>query len=106
MITDNTKLFEFVYDAVISEGGDGDCAVVLELQDHKAVSDQFEIFLKTKPYGNWQREIRDNGDIGFWDQQESIVFSNHDHFCSFLDGASGKGYPEDKIPCTQKVITL
>lgn len=106
MITDNTKLFEFVYDTVISEGGDGDCAVVLELQDHKAVSDQFEIFLKTKPHGNWQRENRENRDIGFWDQQESIVFSNHDHFCSFLDGASGKGYPEGKIPCTQKVITL
>ena len=78
MITDNTKLFEFVYDAVISEGGDGDCAVVLESQDHKVVSDQFELFLKTKPYGNWKKKDLDNGDIVFWDQQERFVFSYHD----------------------------
>ena len=106
MITDNTKLFEFVYDAVISEGGDGDCAIVLKSQNHKIVSDQFELFLKTKPYGNWQRADKDNGDIILWDQQEYIVFSNHDHFCSFSDAVSGKGYPEGKVPCTQKVITL
>jgi hypothetical protein len=99
---DNTKLFEFIYESVISEGGDGDLALVSS--NHIELADQFETFLKTKPHGNWSRKDLDDGDIVFWDNQESFVFSNHDHFCSFSDGASGKGYPEGKIPCSSKVV--
>ena len=101
---DNTKLFEFIYESVISDGGDGDLALVSS--NHIELANQFEAFLKSKPYGNWSRKDLDNGDIVFWDNQESFVFSNHDHFCSFSDGASGKGYPEGKTPCSDKVVLL
>jgi len=85
---DNTKLFEFIYESVISDGGDGDLTVVSS--NHIELADQFEAFIKTKPYHNWSRKNLDDGDIIFWDNQESFVFSNHDHFCSYSDGASGK----------------
>jgi len=102
-VINNAKLFEFIFEAVISEGGDGDLAVVFTTQDHRVAADQFEKFLATK-FGKWNRENLENGDIVFWDNQESFVFSNHDHFCSFSDGASGKGYPEGKTPCSEKVV--
>ena len=104
-MTDNTKLFEFIHETVISEGGDGDVAVVFTAQDHKVVADEFEKFLATKPYGNWRRNNMEDGDVVFWDNQESFVFSNRDHFCCFSEGLSGKGYPEGKTPCSQKVVT-
>ena len=44
-------------------------------------------------------------DVVFWDNQESFVFSNRDHFCCFSEGLSGKGYPEGKTPCSEKVVT-
>ena len=78
MITDKTKLFELVYRDVMTEGGQGFDHRVVESQDHKILSDQFELFLKTKPYGNWKKKDLDNGDIVFWDQQERFVFSYHD----------------------------
>ena len=100
----NAKLFEFIYEAVISDGGDGDLAVVFTTQDHRVAADQFEKFLATK-YGRWNRENLENGDIVFWDNQESFVFSNDDHFCDFLEALGGKGYPEGKTPCSEKVVT-
>ena len=78
MTTDKTKLFELVYRDVMTEGGQGFDHIVVESQDHKILSDQFELFLKTKPYGNWKKKNLDNGDIVFWDQQERFVFSYHD----------------------------
>ena len=100
----NTKLFEYIYENVISQGGDGDLAVVFTTQDHRVAADQFEKFLATQS-GRWNRENLKDGDIVFWDNQESFVFSNDDHFCDFLEGLGGKGYPEGKTPCSEKVVT-
>ena len=100
----NTKLFEYIYENVISQGGDGDLAVVFTTQDHRVAADQFEKFLATKS-GRWNRENLKDGDIVFWDNQESFVFSNHDHFCDFLEVLGGKRYPEGKTPCSEKVVT-
>jgi hypothetical protein len=47
-------------------------------------------FKMVEKSGKWNRENLENGDIVFWDNQESFVFSNHDHFCSFSDDASQK----------------
>jgi hypothetical protein len=103
-VINNAKLFEFIYESVISDGGDGDLAVVFTTQDHRVAADQFEKFLATKS-GRWNRENLENGDVVFWDNQESFVFSNHDHCCDFLEVLGGKGYPEGKTPCSEKVVT-
>jgi len=100
---DNTKLFEFIYESVISDGGDGDLALVSS--NHIELANQFEAFLKTKPYGNWwSRKDLDDGDIIFWDSHESFVFSNHDHFCSWSDSDLRKSNPGGKTPCSDKVV--
>ena len=103
-MTDNTKLFEFIYESVISDGGDGDCAVAFTAQDHKVVADEFEKFLATKPFGCWQRTNQEDGDVIFSDQQESFTFSNNDHFCYWHE-LRGQNPVTDKTPCTQKVVT-
>lgn len=100
----NTKLFEFIYDAVISDGGDGDMAVVFTTQSHTAAADQFEKFLAAQTYGVWQRSDRTDGDIVFWENQESFVFASNDHFCCFSDAITGQGYPTGKVPASQKII--
>ena len=104
MTTINEKLFDYIYYSVGSEGGDGDLALVLIEQDHRVIAAEFEMYLARQPYGNWSRNDLENGDIVFGRDQESFVIANHDHFCSFLDGRSGNGYPEGKTPCTQKVV--
>jgi len=100
---DNTKLFEFIYESVISDGGDGDLSLVLTAQDHRTVADQFEKFLATKPFGCWERTNQENGDVTFLDGQESFTISNNDHFCYWSD-LRGPNPVMDKVPCTQKVV--
>lgn len=100
----NIKLFEYIYESVLESGGDGDVAVVFTAQNHRVVADEFEKFLKTKPFGCWQRTNQEDGDVVFYDQQESFVFSNHDHFCYWRE-LRGPNPVTDKTPCTQKVIT-
>ena len=104
-MTDNTKLFEFIHQAVTGECGDGDMAVVFTAQDHKIVADEFEKFLATKSYGSWERRTFDNGDIHFWDHQESFTFSNNDHFCYWHELRDNPEETKGKEPCTQKVVT-
>jgi len=101
---DNTKLFEFIYESVNNESGDGDLALVLTAQDHRTVADQFEKFLSTKPFGCWKRTLHMNGDISFSDGEESFTISNHDHFCYWSDLRKNPEYHLDKVPCTQKVV--
>jgi hypothetical protein len=98
------KLFEYIYEAVTGECGDGDMAVVFTAQDHKVVADEFEKFLATKPFGCWQRTNQEDGDVIFFDQQESFTFSNRDHFCYWHE-LRGQNPVTDKTPCTQKVVT-
>jgi hypothetical protein len=102
-MTDNTKLFEFIYETVINEGGDGDLALVLTAQDHLVVADQFEEFLATNPFGCWQRTNRSDGSVLFWNNQESFILSNRDNFCSWSD-LRGPNPVKGKEPCTSKVI--
>lgn len=107
----NEKLFEFIYESVLGEGGDGDMAVVLTERSHRDVANEFEEFLKNKSSHHvWSRRDiplvagPEGGDIVFWSDQESYTFAGDDHFCSYLDGRLGLGYPEGKIPCTFKVV--
>lgn len=100
----NTKLFEYIYEAVTGECGDGDMAVVFTAQDHNVVADEFEKFLATKPFGCWQRTNQEDGDVIFSDDQESFTFSNRDHFCYWHE-LRGQNPITDKTPCTQKVVT-
>lgn len=101
---DNTKLFEFIYEVVNGDGGDGDIAVVFTAQNHVVVANEFEQFLKTKPFGSWERRTFDNGDIHFWDHQESFTFSNNDHFCRWSELRDNPEQTIGKEPCTSKVI--
>lgn len=101
---DNTKLFEFIYESVNNESGDGDLALVLTAQNHRTVADQFEKFLATKPFGCWKRSNQEDGDIIFSDGEESFTISNHDHFCYWSDLRKNPEYHLNKVPCTQKVV--
>ena len=103
---DNTKLFDFIYETVIGEGGDGDLALVLTAQDHRIVADQFQQYLLEhhSKWAGWQRDNRPDGDIVFWQDQESFIFSNRDHFCSFLDLNNNREYASGRVPCSNKVV--
>jgi hypothetical protein len=97
----NDKLFEYIYEALLAEGGDGDLAVVLQLQDLNSAVDEFERFLKQKePTSSWKREPTHYGFIVSRDM-ECFMFSNTDYF-----GDWSQTRPQDKIPCSQKVVGL
>lgn len=64
---DNIKLFEFIYESVIQDGGDGDATMIFQYQDHKVVADEFEIWLKTNSLIGWHRT----------NNEKDVVFSNH-----------------------------
>lgn len=87
----NTKLFEFMYDAVIGEGGDGDLTLVLMCQDYKTVSDEFYAFLGTKcdlAAWPWHRQEQDGLTV-FYHDQESFCITN-----KRLDNDMGHGYSQ------------
>lgn len=75
----NLKMFEFIFDAVLSEGGDGDITVALLCQDYKKVADRFYEFLGTKcdlAAWPWHRTER-NECATFHHDQESFTFTNN-----------------------------
>ena len=74
----NAKLFEYIYDIIISSGGDGDAMVGFMYQDYKAVALEFEKFLKTK-LGHWTTTINEDS-VVFHDNQEYFVFTNKETF--------------------------
>ena len=67
------NIFKALEAACIAEGGDGD--VMLCVEDYMSAADDFEKWLKEENNTWWKR---DNGDtyVQFWNQQESIWFSN------------------------------
>ncbi len=74
----NQKMFEFIYDAVMSDGGDRDCLVILTCESHIAVAEAFYEFLGTKhdlAAWPWHRSERD-GVITFYHDQDSISFTS------------------------------
>ena len=101
---DNTKLFDFIYETVNNEGGDGDLALVLTAQDHRIVADQFELYLKNNSVVGWGRQTVDDGDIIFFHDQETFIFSNRDHFCCWTDIRNNPEHASGRVPCTNKVI--
>jgi hypothetical protein len=76
----NLKLFEWIYDTIRKEGGDGDCVVGFTHQNYKIVADSFEMFLKTK-LGSWTK-VDNETDITFYDHQEYFCFTDKQNFNS------------------------
>jgi len=79
--TTNQLLFQFIYQSVIEEGGDGDAVIGFLAQDYSLVANEFEIFLK------------DNSEICWAKQQTEkyIVFENYEESFIFTDC---KSFPE------------
>ena len=99
---DNTKLFQFIFDAVIDEGGDGDISVVVQLQDSNLVANQFfEWVVKNNPpdYQSWNINKRDNY-VCVWRDMESFSFSDENIWSADVAAVEGK------FRCSQLVITL
>lgn len=68
----NQKLFDFIYEAVLDEGGDGDATLVFQLQDRNVVADEFEQFLAKQKLQPWHRVNREN---------EIIIYHDFESFC-------------------------
>jgi hypothetical protein len=75
-MADITKLFEFLYETVIEEGGDGDAVVISE--NYEQYAEEFDAWQKLNSY-NWKKQSTE-GVIGFTDNQEAITF------CSIEEG--------------------
>jgi len=89
----NTKLFEFAAEAVFGEGGDGDMTIVFQAQNHVAVANEFELWMKEKYPTATPLNRKDHPDrVDFWLNQESFMFTNSNAYLQW-------GY-------TQLVVTL
>jgi hypothetical protein len=93
MVTKNFALFDFIFGAVIGEGGDGDITVVFVAQDHKAVAAEFAAYLSQENRGIWGR-IDTPDQVIFHANMESFSFTNDKKYISLPYG------------CTQQVVTL
>jgi len=79
----NLKLFEWIHDTIIKEGGDGDCVIGFTHQNYRIVADSFEEFLKTTR-GTWTRD-NNISDVTFTDNQEGFTFTDKENFHSITN---------------------
>jgi hypothetical protein len=76
----NQKLFDWVYNAIIADGGDGDALIGFTAQSYKNISEQLELFLSKQPYGNrWKKNVQIDH-ICFYDGEESIILTDKHGF--------------------------
>ena len=71
----NIKLFDWIYETVMGDGGDGDAVIGFMLQDYKVVAEEFREYFPA----SWEMVIRYN-EITFVDQQEYITLTSKDSF--------------------------
>lgn len=89
----NQKMFEFMYEAVLSEGGDGDLTLVLLCQKFKDVADEFEKFLGSQEVAPWHRV----------DQESYIIFYHDQEGFTITNDRRDK---DESIGYTQMIVTL
>lgn len=107
----NAKLFEFIYESVIEEGGDGDCTVVLMIQKAKDVADEFEKFLGEKEHYFSRNDFDNRVTFCSNGMQESFTFTNEinrDFTYHELNSLEKhlRSTEYSIFSCTQKVVTL
>ena len=71
----NIKLFDWIYETVMGDGGDGDAVIGFMLQDYKVVAEEFREYFPA----SWEMVIGYN-EIIFVDQQEYITLTSKDSF--------------------------
>lgn len=74
----NELLFDFIYQSVIEEGGDGDIVVGFIHQNYISVTEEFESFLLKKPCKWTKKQHEDH--IIFFNDQEFFIFTNKESF--------------------------
>ena len=75
MISQNNKLFSWIYDVIISEGGDGDAVLGFKHQDYKDVANEFKEWLGGSPF--FKMEEKEQYIIFSCDQEYFIFTSSH-----------------------------
>jgi hypothetical protein len=77
----NDKLFEFVYEQVWRDGGDGSGLIGFRMQDYIKAADEFQAWLKEKDrfFNDWRRKDCD-GYVVFFNNQESIALTNEEKY--------------------------
>lgn len=71
----NEKLFNWIYDLIIKEGGDGDAVIGFQHQDYREVAKQFRSLFPD----SWNM-IEEEDSISFIDNQEYIVLTGKEAF--------------------------
>jgi hypothetical protein len=69
----NRKLFDWVYQVVIEEGGDGDCVIGFKAQDYREVAKEFRKYFPPS-WKMWERK----DSVVFHDNQEYVVLTTVD----------------------------
>ncbi len=75
----NLKMFDWIYNSLVSEGGDGDIVVGFTHQNYKAVADLFEEWIKCNSRFPFNRNNKGTY-VEFVDNQEYIIFTNKENF--------------------------
>jgi hypothetical protein len=76
----NQKLFDWVYNAIIADGGDGYALIGFTAQSYKVVAEQFELFLSKQFFGRrWIKDVHTDY-ICFHDREESIILTDKHGF--------------------------
>ncbi len=71
----NKKLFDWIYDLIISEGGDGDAVIGFKHQDYREVAKQFREYFPSF----WEMDVKPTN-ITFVDNQQYITLTSKEDF--------------------------
>jgi len=65
-LTTNRKLFDWAFQVIVEEGGDGDCVIGFKAQDYREVAKEFRNYFPS----SWK----------MWDRKDSIVFHDNQEY--------------------------
>ena len=78
----DNHLFNWIFNSVIGEGGDGDAIIGFKMRNYKDIADKFELWLKDNDkniFGIWTRDEHENHII-FYCSQECFILCNKEFY--------------------------